>query len=311
MFLKDLRKDPFLNRIPVVFIADSEDFRIVDQLRELGIKDRLVKPYTRNALLAALSKHINGRIERDWEQLPSHQRKALENTLSSFNGIADELAKGNPLPFGEISEACSAVVDVVRNNELGSLLSQIKDHDNFTYVHSLRFSALMALFGSAIGLPKEQQIVVASGGMVHDIGKMVIPRVLLNKEGTLSSAEWGVLRNHVTTAEKLISTNGAIPRGVATIVSHHHERLDGSGYPRRLGSADLNQLSRMSAIIDVFCALTDRRPYKRTLPPHVALETMGTDMNKQLDQDLLHKFKELLLDTGEGKSSSEPAEMMG
>jgi len=297
LFVKDLRKDQFLSRIPVVFIADSEDFRIVDQLRELGIKDKLVKPYTRSMLLAAISQHINGRIERAWEQLPSLQRKALESSLSAFNGIADEIAKGNPLPYGEISESCAAVVDVVHNNQLSSLMHQIMDHDNFTYVHSLRFSALMALFGSAIGLPKEQQILVASGGMVHDLGKMTIPRAVLNKQGALTSAEWKLLRNHVTVSEKMIATNGAIPKGVATIVSHHHERLDGSGYPRQLSASELNQLSRMSGIIDVFCALTDRRPYKRTMAAHVALEIMATEMNAQLDMDLLFRFKEILLDT--------------
>lgn len=299
VFIKDLKRDQFLARIPVVFIADNEDFRTIDQLREVGVKDKLVKPYSRNALLALLSRHINGGIERSWQDLPSSQRKALESSLNSFNNIAEELAQGRPLPFQEVSDSCSAVVEVVQNKELGSLLEQIKEHDNLTYVHSLRFSALMSLFGSAIGLPREQQVLVASGGMLHDIGMMTIPKAILNKQGGLNPSEWEMVRNHVTTSEKVLATCKAVPKGVATIVSHHHERLDQSGYPRKLPGSELNQLARMAGVIDVFCGLTGRRPYKRTLAPHVALETMATEMTGQLDMELLYRFKEILLDSVE------------
>ncbi|HVI52655.1 MAG TPA: HD domain-containing phosphohydrolase [Candidatus Sulfotelmatobacter sp.] len=297
LFIKDLRKDQFLARIPVIFIADSEDFRIVDQLREIGIRDRLVKPYSRKALMALISGHINGHVELAWQDLPSNQRKALESSLNSFNSIAEELAKGRPLPYQDIAESCSAVVEVVHSKELGSLLDQIKEHDNFTYVHSLRFAALMSMFGSAIGLPREQQVLVASGGMLHDIGMMTIPKSIMQKQGTLTPSEWDLVHNHVTTSEKVLATCSSIPKGVATIVKHHHERLDESGYPRHLSGRDLNQLARMAAIIDVFCGLTDRRPYKRTMAPHVALEMMAKEMNGQLDLELLYKFKEILLDT--------------
>jgi len=297
--IRELRRDPFLAHIPVIFVADNEDSRTVDILRELGIKDRLVKPYARSGLMALLSKHINGRIERGWQDLPPSQRRALESSLNAFNAIADDLAHGKALPFHEVANSCDAVVEVVNSKQLGSLLEQIRDHDNFTYVHSLRFAALMALFGKAIGLPHDQQVLVASGGMLHDIGMMAIPKTVLNKEGNLTPNDWGLLRNHVTTSERLLSTGSGIPKGVATIVSHHHERLDGSGYPRKMAGNELNQLARMAGIIDVFCGLTDRRPYRRTLAPHVALELMATDMSHQLDMELLERFKEILLDSAE------------
>jgi HD-GYP domain-containing protein (c-di-GMP phosphodiesterase class II) len=255
-----------------------------------------------------IGQHINGRIERNWQDLPAVQRKALESSLNAFNNIADELANGRPLPYHEIAESCGAVVEVVQNKEIGSLLEQIKDHDNLTYVHSLRFSALMSLFGCAIGLPREQQVLVASGGMLHDLGMMAIPKTILNKQGNLSPSEWDTVRNHVAIAEKVLTTTKAIPKGVSTIVSAHHERMNGSGYPRRLGGDNLNQLARMAGIIDVFCGLTGRRPYKRPLPPHVALETMATDMSSQLDMDLLYRFKEILLETADWEGPKSAAE---
>lgn len=297
LFVRDLRKDQFLARIPVIFIADTEDFRLIDQLREVGIKDRLVKPYSRKALLGMIAGHVNGTVERSWQELPAAQRKALESSLTAFNSITDELAKGRPLPFKDVADSCGAVVEVVENKELGTLLAQVRDHDNFTYVHSLRVAALMSLFGAAIGLPREQQVLVASGGMLQDVGMMAVPKTILHKQGGLTPGEWDMVRNHVSTSEKVLSTSGAIPKGVFTIVANHHERLDETGYPRHLSGRDLNQLARMAGIIDVFCGLTDRRPYKRTMAPHVALETMATEMSGSLDQDLLYKFREILLDS--------------
>jgi putative nucleotidyltransferase with HDIG domain len=296
-FIRDLRKEKLFGDVPVIFIVDSEDFRIVDKMRDLGIKDHLVKPYHRSTLINTISKYLNSRVERSWQELPTVQRKALEGTLSAFNSIADDIANGNPLPYGAINDSCVDLVEAVSKGELGVLLGKIKDHDNFTFVHSLRFATLMSLFAGTIGLPKSQQVLVASGGLLHDVGKMTIPRALLNKQGKLTPSEWKIMHSHVSTSEKFLTMADTIPKGVFTIVSHHHERLDGSGYPRGLSSSELNELSRMAAIIDVFCALTDRRPYKRTVQAHVALETMATEMQRHLDQDLLYKFRDILLDT--------------
>ena len=306
-FIKELRRERSLSALPFIFIIDNEDFRTVDLIRDLGITDYLVKPYHRSALINAISKQLNGRIERSWQDLPASQRKALEGSLTAFNSVADEIASGNPLPLRTITESCSAIVDVVNKEEFGFLFHKIKDHDNFTYVHSLRYSTFISLFGKAIGLPKEQQVLIATGGMMHDIGKMTIPRAVLNKEGRLTPSETKLMHSHVTTSQKLLSTNESIPKGVATIVTHHHERLDGSGYPRGLRAPELNQLARMAAIIDVFCALTDRRPYKRALAAHVAFETMATEMQCQLDQELLHRLKEILLDSADTAGAPPPA----
>lgn len=298
-FIKDLRKESSLSTVPVIFVADNEDMRVFDTIRDLGIRDYLVKPYRRSTLINAISGHLNGQVERSWRDLPAVQRKALESTLSAFNSIADEIANGNPLPFHAINESCAAIVEVVHDGKFDNILYKIKDHDNFTYVHSLRFATLLSLFGKTIGLSKEQQLLVACGGMLHDIGKMTIPRELLNKQGRLTPNELTILRGHVATAERILATTDTIPKGVSTIVVHHHERLDGSGYPRGLMAADLNQLARMAGIIDVFCALTDRRPYKRTLSANTALELMASDMADELDQDLLFKFRDILIESAD------------
>ena len=96
-FIKDLRREKQLSTIPIIFVIDNEDYRIIDTMRDLGIKDYLVKPYRRSELINVISKHVNGRVERSWQDLPIDQRKALEGTLTTFNSIADNIANGNPI----------------------------------------------------------------------------------------------------------------------------------------------------------------------------------------------------------------------
>jgi HD-GYP domain-containing protein (c-di-GMP phosphodiesterase class II) len=126
---------------------------------------------------------------------------------------------------------------------------------------------------------------------------MTISPLVLNKQEALTQAEWKQVRNHVAVGQKLLQAMGAVGKGVEIIITQHHERLDGSGYPNGLRGPQLNELARMAGIIDVFCALTDRRPYKDALTAAAALDMMATTMTEQLDGDLLPRFRDILLDT--------------
>jgi HD-GYP domain-containing protein (c-di-GMP phosphodiesterase class II) len=294
---RDLRRDRRLSGVPMIYIAERQDTRLRDQLLLYGVKAMLIKPFDPRSLLATIEGMVNGEVERGWKDLPLQQRKVLEGTLTAFNGVARDLASGKPPELGPVTEACSSLIEVVAQEELGPLLEKIRNHDNFTYVHSMRFSAFMALFARSIGLPKAMQIQVASGGLLHDMGMMTISPHVLNKQEALSAAEWKLVRNHVTMGQRLLQAMGAVGKGVEIIVTQHHERLDGSGYPNGLKAGQLNELARMAGIIDVFCGLTDRRPYKDPITAHAALETMATSMGAQLAADLVPRFRDILLDT--------------
>ncbi len=295
--IRELQGERMFASIPVLFIADRDDSRTRDQLLLMGIKSMLTKPYSIDVLRGTVLKLVNAAVMATWKDLEPLQRKTLEGTLAAFDGIANDLAKGKPPEIGPVTEACSAVVEVMAREELGNVLEKIRSHDNFTYVHSMRFSAFMAVFAKSIGLPKDLQIQVASGGLLHDIGMMSIPSAVLNKQDQLTPVEWKQVRNHVQTSQKIIQMMGNVGKGIGVIVSQHHERLDGSGYPHGLRGGELNELARMAAIIDVFCGLTDRRPYRRTLSAHAAFEQIATTMKGLLDIELMMRFREVLLDT--------------
>lgn len=295
--IRDLQSERSLAGIPILFIADRDDSRTRDQLLLLGIKSMLTKPYSIDVLRATVQKLVNNAVMATWKELQPLQRKSLEGTLAAFDGIANDLAKGKPPEIGPVTDACAALVEVMAREELGGVLDKIRNHDNFTYVHSMRFSAFMAVFAKSIGLPKDLQIQVASGGLLHDIGMMSIPSAVLNKQDQLSPAEWKQVRNHVQTSQKILQMMGNVGKGVGVIVSQHHERLDGSGYPNGLKGGELNELARMAAIIDVFCGLTDRRPYRRTLTAAAAFEQIATTMKGLLDIELMMRFREVMLDS--------------
>jgi HD-GYP domain-containing protein (c-di-GMP phosphodiesterase class II) len=294
---REMNREKRFAGIPIVYIADKQDTRIREQLTMAGIKTIMVKPIEDKLLLAFAGKLITAEIERGWEELPRHQRKALEETISAFNGVARDLANGRAPEMGPIAESCSALVDVVAQKELGPLLDKIRSHDNFTYVHSMRFAAFIALFARSIGLPKPMQVQVACGGLLHDVGMMTIPQYLVNKQEALTPSEWKQMQSHVESGSRLLAAMGQTSKGVQIILAQHHERLDGSGYPRGLKGDQLNELARMAAIIDVFCGLTDRRPYKTPLSPNAAFELMAKTMAGKLDLDLLPRFRSILLES--------------
>ncbi|BAE49649.1 Response regulator [Paramagnetospirillum magneticum AMB-1] len=256
----------------------------------------LEKPYRRSTLIKTISSLVNKTVEAEWETLAPQYRESLRRTVDSFNNISDLIDKGEPLVYTEITEACGPLVDAVSNHDFKVILNGVKGHDNYSYVHSLRVATLLSLFGHTIGLKGEDLNLLASGGLLHDIGKMTIPHEVLNKPGRLDDVELQVMRSHVSKSVDYLKLCDHLPKGVLTIAAQHHEKLDGKGYPHGLHGSQLNELARMASIVDIFGALTDRRVYKEPMSPEDALTLMTERMGGEIDQSLLALFRAMLLD---------------
>lgn len=297
-FIRAMRKLPGFRDIPILYIADRHD-RAIDDALAVGANGYLIKPYRRSALIQAISSKLNAAVERDWKQLAPLPRQALTGTVETFNAVADIVASGEPLPYHTIRDACAPLVAAVNKNDFKAILNGVKDHDNYTYAHSMRVATLLSLFGIAVGLSSDEQALLASGGLLHDIGKMAIPHQILNKPGRLTENEFTVMKSHVTETVKLLLGGDYVPKSVVTIAAQHHEHVDGSGYPHGLKGRALNDLARMVAIVDVFSALTDRRVYKEPLSAARAIGIMTESMQGHLDMHFLGRFKAMLLDAVE------------
>lgn len=298
--IKRIREDPALQDVRIIATASAQrSSELLRKMGELGCDAVLAKPFRRSQLVSTISGVVNKSIEGRWSQLADHHRKALRSTLDTFNGISDLIDRGEPIEYAHVQAACLPLTEAVQRNDFKAILNGVRGHDNYSYVHSLRVATLLSLFGHAMGLKGADLLVLSSGGLLHDIGKMSIPHEVLNKPGRLTDTEFDVMRGHVAGSVQYIAGCPSFPKGVGVIAAQHHEKLDGSGYPKGLKGRELNDLARMAAIVDVFSALTDRRCYKAPMPPEKALTIMQEEMTGHLDQPMLRLFVELLLSSAE------------
>ncbi|MEI6559151.1 MAG: HD domain-containing phosphohydrolase [Rhodospirillaceae bacterium] len=301
-FVRQVRRDrtPGLAAVPVIVTSKLEEPALQEAVRQCGANAYLLKPYRYSALMKAVTTLLNRQVEAQWETLPAPQRAALRGTLDVFESLSEIIETGTQIDYVTMQTACEPLVDVIAQNDFRALLSGVRNHDNYTYAHSVKVATMLCLFGSAIGLDRPGQLLLACGGLLHDTGKMMIPHEVLNKPGRLEPGEWEVMRTHVPVTLEFLQAGLAIPKGAVIIAAQHHEKLDGTGYPHGLKGTELNELARMAAIVDIFSALTDRRIYKPAMPVPEALALMSGPMAGHLDQHLLRLFRELVLDTTGG-----------
>lgn len=177
----------------------------------------------------------------------------------------------------------------------------------YTYTHSVNVAVLGIALAHKLGQYDQDALkTIGSGLILHDVGKSLIDQKILNKRTPLNKSEWAIIRQHPQIGVEILATSGHVSEETLIIVESHHEKLDGSGYPRGLKGEAVHQYARIAAIADIFDALTTQRPYRSALPSFDSLEIMRNEMNKGIDCDLFREFVLLLGDQardGEGIGS--------
>lgn len=176
---------------------------------------------------------------------------------------------------------------------LCALALSIEGKDPYTEGHCERLSNYSVTLGKRMHLPEEQLTALRRGGIVHDIGKVAVPDAILLKPGRLTAQEMEVIRQHPVVGERICAPLNSF-RQVLPIIRHHHEKLDGTGYPDGLAGAAIPLGARIMTIVDVFDALTTERPYKRALSREEALQVMEDEVKRGWwDPDIFLLFTEL------------------
>jgi putative two-component system response regulator len=177
---------------------------------------------------------------------------------------------------------------------LFSLAQSIEAKDPYTEGHCQRLSDYSAYLGEQMGLPLEQITALRRAGVVHDIGKIAVPDAILLKPAKLTSEEFKVMQQHPLVGERICYPLKSF-RLVLPIIRHHHEKLDGTGYPDGLKGDQIPLTARILQVVDVFDALTTLRPYKRALSISETLEVMDEEVKKGWwDPDIFSQFKQLV-----------------
>ena len=194
------------------------------------------------------------------------------------------------------AEGCVPLVDEIASSvwrNPGALVSlaRLKTHDDYTYMHSVAACALMVSLAQQLG--QDAALVRSAGmaGLLHDIGKAVMPLEVLNKPGPLVDAEYAVMRSHPVRGHQLLHEGRAVGEIELDVCLHHHERVDGKGYPERLSGEALSLQARMGSICDVYDAITSNRPYKDGWDPAESIARMAEWTKAgQFDSRVFHAF---------------------
>src|SRR2546426_325535 len=169
------------------------------------------------------------------------------------------------------------------------LANALEAKDAYTRGHSERVGAASRSVAVALGLPPHEAGIVGQAGLLHDIGKIGVPEAVLRKHGELDDTEWALMRKHPLIGAQIVSPFEFFAAGALTI-RHHHERLDGSGYPDGLAGEAIPVGARIVAVADVYDALTSDRPYRAALPREAALEYLARQAGRTLDGRVVAVF---------------------
>lgn len=192
-------------------------------------------------------------------------------------------------------EHCQAMVEeisdsVARNPGALISLARLKTADEYTYMHSVAVCALMIALARELCMDEDMVREAGMAGLLHDLGKAMVPLEVLNKPGKLTDEEFEIVKTHPVKGWELLKERGGVSDGVLDACLYHHEKTNGSGYPKGLVEDDISVLARMTAVCDVYDAITSNRPYKRGWDPAESLKKMAEWCQGHFDAHIFQTF---------------------
>ena len=179
---------------------------------------------------------------------------------------------------------------ITRNPGAFISLARLKTADDYTYMHSVAVCALMVALAKQLGLDAGQTRQAGIAGLLHDLGKALMPMEVLNKPGKLTDAEFAIIKAHPQEGHRLLLSGNSAPAVALDVCLHHHEKIDGSGYPEGLAGEQISLFARMGAVCDVYDAITSNRPYKAGWDPAESLRKMAEWSKGHFDPTIFQAF---------------------
>lgn len=246
-------------------------------------------------------------VLRSAEEAPQHAEVApmhvsIDDEMARAVEIVDRsrsavLSMFTEARMGKAVDANSALplveeiaASVMRNPGALIGLARLKASDDYTYMHSVAVCALMISLATQLGLDEPQVRDAGLAGLLHDIGKMAVPMEILNKPGKLSDAEFDAIKEHPEAGYQILRRSEQINDMALDVCRHHHEKMDGTGYPQGLAGEEISLYARMGAICDVYDAITSNRPYKPGWCPSESIHKMAGWCGTHFDERIFQAF---------------------
>ncbi|WP_293661997.1 HD-GYP domain-containing protein [Rhodoferax sp. OV413] len=234
--------------------------------------------------------------ERDLAPVPVKEEleraaKICQQSKQAVMSMFEEARMGNTVDSGVAQQLVQEITDSVTRNP-GALISlaRLKSADDYTYMHSVAVCAMMVALAKQLGLSEAEIRSAGIAGLMHDLGKALMPTEVLNKPGKLTAAEFDIMKKHPEEGHRLLQGGFSVDPMVMDVCLHHHEKVDGSGYPKGLKGDEISIYAKMGAVCDVYDAITSNRPYKSGWDPAESLRKMAEWSNGHFDGKVFQAF---------------------
>jgi len=217
--------------------------------------------------------------------------KLCDSSKAAVLAMFSDVRMGRAVDVEHVAELVEEIsASVLRQPNALISLARLKHADEYTYMHSVAVCALMIALARQLELAEDEVREAGMAGLLHDIGKMRIPAELLNKPGKLSDSEFATVRGHPEAGTRILRDSRQVSARVLDVCLHHHEKVDGSGYPHRLAGTQISLFARMGAVCDVYDAITSNRPYKAGWEPAESIHKMAEWSRGHFDERVFQAF---------------------
>ena len=263
----------------------------------LGATDTIARPFDAQGIL----QRIRAAFPDDSSYNETDRGKALNRGVEAAHGVMvkifQRLPNGEPLKFSDIVEAENKILKAIKHTSLREWLTTVGCHHESSYRHCLFVTGFAVAFAQHLGMRDDDQRRLARAALLHDVGKAFIPVAILDKPDPLTMVEMDEVRQHPRRGYDALSAQGGFPPEMLDVVLHHHEFLDGTGYPDGLSGKQISDIVRLTTIVDIYAALVEKRAYRLQFT-HVKAFGVMEEMGDKLDQHLLQAFRPIAFGYG-------------
>ena len=222
-------------------------------------------------------------------------KEVRDETTDTLKTALSDVAEGKEMDVERVQEAGGIISDsILRNVDAMVSLTRIKKHDPYTAMHCMNVCTLVTAMAMHNGTEPAMLPMITTAALLHDVGKTRVPLEILNKPGRFESHELQEMRKHATYSGDIMREDGSFSEEQIAIAEQHHEMLDGSGYPQGLSGDAIHYFARLTAVADVYDALTAKRVYKPAMPMYQALLRIHKNKGAEFDEDVVDLFVKTL-----------------
>ncbi|WP_028449954.1 MULTISPECIES: HD-GYP domain-containing protein [Chitinibacter] len=218
-------------------------------------------------------------------------RKIHNQATNAVKTVMRDIRLGKAIELEGVAQVVEDITESVLRNS-GALvgLGGIKDKDEYTFLHSVSVCTLLVTFAQSLGMDREMIRLAGTGGLLHDTGKMKVPNEILNKPGRLTDEEFAIMRTHPEEGWLILKDIPGMEEIPLEITLHHHERIDGTGYPHKLPGDQISRMAQMAAVVDVYDAITSDRCYHKGMPAPEGLRKLWEWSKFHFNPELVQAF---------------------